>query len=55
VDVEGVRQPDEQIEEGPDIHRLGNLGIAPTGIAQRLHLLVGDAIGMARQRPDELQ
>ena len=46
VDVEGVRQPDEQVEQRPDIDRLGDLRIAPTGVAQALHLLVGDAIGV---------
>ena len=55
MDVERVRQPDEHREERADIHGLGDLRIRPAGIAEPLHLLVGDAIGVLRQRLDELQ
>ena len=55
MDVEGVGEADEQIEERPIVDRFSDLSIAPTGAAQSLDLLVGDAIRVSSQRLDEFQ
>ena len=55
MDVEGVGEADEQIEERPIVDRFSDLSIAPTGVAQSLDLLVGDAIRVSSQSFDEFQ
>jgi hypothetical protein len=55
MDVEGIRETYEEIEERPIVDRFRDLGVAPAGLAQTLHLVVGDAIGVPGQGFDELQ
>lgn len=55
VDVERIGKPDEQIEKRTDVHSLGDLRITPPGVPQRLHLFVGDPVGVSRQRADKFQ
>ena len=55
MDVKGIREAHEEIEERAVVYRFRNLGIAPAGVAQPLDLLVGNAIGVPGQRFDELQ
>ena len=55
MDVKGIREAHEEIEERAIVDRFRDLGVAPSGLAQSLDLLVRDAIGMPRQRFDELQ
>ena len=55
MDVEGIRETHEEVEEGAIVDRFRDLGVAPPGIAQSLDLLVGDAIGVPGQGLDELQ
>ena len=55
MDVEGIRETHEEVEERPIVDCFRNLGVAPTGLAQSLDLLVRDAIGVPGQGLDELQ
>ena len=55
MDVEGVGEPHEEIEKGPVIDCLRDLGVAPPSLAQSLDLLVRDPVGVPRQRFDEFQ
>ena len=55
MDVEGIRETHEEVEERPLVDRFRNLGVAPPGLAQSLDLLVRDAIGVPGQGLDELQ
>jgi len=55
MDVKGVSEPYEEIEERPVVDRFSDLGVAPAGLPQSLDLLVGDAIGVSSQRFDEFQ
>ena len=55
MDVKGIREAHEEIEERAIVHRFRNLGVAPAGVAQSLDLFVGDAIGVPGQGFDELQ
>jgi hypothetical protein len=55
MNIEGIGQTHEEVEERAVVDRLGDLWIAPPDVAQRLHLFIRDAVSMPRQRADELQ
>ena len=55
MNVEGIGQAHEEIEQGAIVDRLRNLRIGPTHVAELLHLGIRDAVGMLGQRADELQ
>jgi len=44
MDVEGVGEPHEEVEERAVVNGFGDLRVRPAGLTQPLHLLVGDAI-----------
>jgi hypothetical protein len=47
-DPEGIRNPIEESEHRGDVNRFSDLGLRPTVIAQRLHVLIGGAIRCLR-------
>jgi len=55
MDVEGIGEPHEEIEERPIIDSLRDLSVAPPGLAQSLDLLVRDPVGVPGQRFDEFE
>jgi hypothetical protein len=55
LDAERVRKAYEKAEQSRHIRRLGDLLVGPTHVAQALDLLVGDAVGRARDRAGEFQ
>ena len=44
MDIEGVRQSHEEVEQGPVVDGLGDLSVGPADIAQALDLFVGNPI-----------
>ena len=44
MDVEGIGEPHEQVEERAIVDCFGNLRVGPPHLAKPLDLLVGDAI-----------
>ncbi len=55
MNVEGIGEAHEEIEQGTVVDRLRNLRIGPAHVAELLHLGIRDAVGMLGQRADELQ
>lgn len=55
VDVEGVGEAHEHVEEGGIVDGFGDLRFAPACVAQRLNLGVGDAVGVAGDGGDEVE
>lgn len=55
MNVEGVREAYEEIEECSVIDRLGNLGVGPSSLPQGSHLFVGDLVGVSGQGLDEFE
>lgn len=55
MDVEGVGEAHEHVEEGGIVDGFGDLRVAPTGVAQCLNLGVGDAVGVAGDGGDEVE
>lgn len=55
MDVEGISQADEKVEQRPVVNGFGNLSIAPADLAKPLDLVVRDAVGMSCQRFDEFE
>jgi len=55
MDVEGIGEADKEIEERSVIDGFRDLGIGPPDLTQLLDLLVRNAVGMSRERLDELQ
>lgn len=55
MDVEGIRETHEQIEQCTVVDCFGNLRIAPAHVAEPLHLLVSNAICMAGKCADKFE
>lgn len=55
MNIEGIGETHEEIEECAVIHSLGNLGVGPSSFAQGSHLFIGDLVRVAGQRLDELE
>ena len=55
MNVEGVCEAYEKVEERAVVNRFSNLCVGPADIAQALDLLVRDPVRMTGQRLDELQ
>src|SRR5438445_7370402 len=55
MDVEGIREAHEEVEECAVIDGFGDLGIRPSRLTEPLDLLVGDAVRVSGQRLDEVQ
>ena len=46
MDVEGIRQANEQVEQCSIVDRFGHLLISPSGTSQLLHLTIGNSVGV---------
>lgn len=55
MDVEGIGQTDEEIEERPVVNGFRDLRVGPSDITQALDLLVSNAVGVSCQRLDKFQ
>ena len=55
MDVEGIRQAHEQVEQRTVVDRFGNLLVAPADPPQTVNLVIGNPIGVSGQRADESQ
>ncbi len=55
MDIEGIGEADEQVEERAVVNGFRDLGIGPAHVTQALDLLVRDAVGIPGQRLNEFQ
>src|SRR2546429_2432819 len=55
LDAESVGQPNEEVEQGRVVGRLGDLLVAPAGVPQPLHLLVRHPVRAGRDRAHEIE
>jgi len=55
VNVEGIREAYEEVEQRAVVDGLGDLRVAPADVAQPLDLFVRDAVGVPGQGLDEFQ
>ena len=55
MDVEGIGEAHEEVEERAVVDGFGDLGVGPPNLTQSLDLLVRDAIGVPGQCFDEFQ
>jgi hypothetical protein len=55
MDVEGIRETNEEAEHCGDVHRLGDLLVGPPNTSKVFDLIIGDPICVPRDGVDELQ
>jgi hypothetical protein len=55
MDVEGIGQAHEEVEERAVVDSLGDLGVGPADLTEAFDLLIGDAIGVPGQGLDQFQ
>jgi len=55
MNVKGIGKTHEKVEERTIVNRFSNLRVIPADVAQCLDLLIGDAIGVSRERFDEFE
>jgi hypothetical protein len=55
MDAESIGKAHEQVEKRPIVRGLSDLRVGPSHVAKRLHLFIGNAVGVAGQSADKFQ